>query len=226
MGALAPGPAYVKSLGVLERLPRNPTILCIGAHCDDIEIGCGAAMLRILRTRRDVSVRWVVLSSTAERGREAAAAAALFLRAARSRTVQIESFTDGHFPYQGAEIKHYFEQLKSDTPPDLIFTHYRDDRHQDHRVVSDTTWQTFRDATILEYEIPKWDGDLGSPNVFVEIDSATCERKIRYLTRCYVTQRTKPWFTAETLRSLMRLRAVESRAPRYAEAFYGRKLVF
>jgi len=109
---------------------------------------------------------------------------------------------------------------------DLIFTHYRDDRHQDHRLVSDTTWQAFRDTTILEYEIPKYDGDLGSPNVFVEVDPATCERKIRYLTRCYATQRAKPWFTEETLRAIMRLRAIESRAPRYAEAFYGRKLVF
>jgi LmbE family N-acetylglucosaminyl deacetylase len=215
----------LKSLGVLERLPRNATILCIGAHCDDIEIGCGATLLRILRARRDVAVRWVILSSTAKRADEARAAAALFLRGARTRTVRVESFTDGHFPYQGSEIKQCFEDLKGDPVPDLIFTHYRDDRHQDHRVVSETTWQTFRDATILEYEIPKYDGDLGAPNVFVEVDASTCERKIRYLTRCYATQRAKPWFTAETLRSLMRLRAVESRAPRYAEAFYGRKLV-
>ena len=217
--------SHLRSLGILDRLPRNPTILCIGAHCDDIEIGCGATMLRILRARRDVTVRWVVLSSTLVRAREAAAAAALFLRGARRRDVRIESFTDGHFPYQGADIKQLFEEMKSDPAPDLIFTHYRDDRHQDHRVVSDTTWQTFRDATILEYEIPKYDGDLGIPNVFAEIDAATCERKIRYLTKSYATQRAKPWFTAETLRALMRLRAVESRAPRYAEAFYGRKLV-
>jgi LmbE family N-acetylglucosaminyl deacetylase len=224
VGAVAPGRARVTSLGILEHLRRNPTILCIGAHCDDIEIGCGATVLRILRARRDVNVRWVVLSSTKARAREAAAAATLFLRGARTRTVQIESFTDGHFPYQGAAIKECFEQLKGDPTPDLIFTHYRDDRHQDHRVVSDTTWQTFRDATVLEYEIPKWDGDLGSPNVFVEIDPAACERKIRYLARCYATQRVKPWFTEETLRALMRLRGVESRA-RYAEAFYGRKLL-
>lgn len=216
----------MKSLGVLEHLRRNPTILCIGAHCDDIEIGCGATLLRLLRERSDVSVRWAVLSSTKVRARETTAAAALFLRNARRSTVRIETFQDGHFPYQGAEIKKFFEQLKSDPPPDLIFTHYRDDRHQDHRVVSDTTWQAFRDTTILEYEIPKFDGDLGSPNVFVEVDSKTCEQKIRYLTRCYATQRAKPWFTDETLRAILRLRAIESRAPRYAEAFYGRKLVF
>ena len=225
MGDLAAGPARLRSLGILDHLPRNPTILCLGAHCDDIEIGCGASMLRILRERKDVSVRWVVLSSTEVRAREATAAATLFLRGAKRRMVRIEAFTDGHFPYQGAEIKQVFEELKQDSTPDLIFTHYRDDRHQDHRVVSDSTWQTFRDAMILEYEIPKYDGDLGIPNVFTEIDSATCERKIRYLTKCYATQRVKPWFTAETLRALMRIRGVESRAPRYAEAFHGRKLV-
>lgn len=215
----------MKSLGILERLRRNPTILCIGAHCDDIEIGCGATILRLLRIRRDVSVQWVVLSSTEARAREANAAAALFLRGARKRSVHVEAFLDGHFPYQGPELKAYFEGLKRGPVPDLIFTHTRDDRHQDHRAVSDATWQTFRDALILEYEIPKYDGDLGAPNVFTEIDAATCERKIRYIARCYATQRVKPWFTAETLRALMRLRAVESRAPRYAEAFYGRKLV-
>ncbi|HEY6553040.1 MAG TPA: PIG-L deacetylase family protein [Vicinamibacteria bacterium] len=216
----------MSSLGVLAHLRRNPTILCIGAHCDDIEIGCGGTLLRLLGERKDVSVRWVVLSSTKVRAREAAAAAKLFLRGAKKSAVRIESFKDGHFPYQGAEIKNYIQQLKTDPSPDLIFTHYRDDRHQDHRLVSDTTWQAFRDTTILEYEIPKYDGDLGSPNVFVEVDPATCERKIRYLTRCYATQRAKPWFTEETLRAIMRLRAIESRAPRYAEAFYGRKLVF
>jgi LmbE family N-acetylglucosaminyl deacetylase len=216
----------LRSLGVLEHLPRNPRILCLGAHCDDIEIGCGGTVLRLLRERKDVAVRWVVLSSTPVRAREAETAANLFLRGARRAEVRIESFDDGHFPYQGAEIKAVFEELKREPAPDLIFTHYRDDRHQDHRVVSDTTWQTFRDATILEYEIPKYDGDLGAPNVFVPVDRTIVERKIRYLTRSYATQRVKPWFTAETLRSILSLRAMESRAPRYAEAFYGRKLVF
>lgn len=206
-------------------LPRRPTILCLGAHCDDIEIGCGGTILRILDARRDVAVRWVVLSSTKTRAREAAAAADLFLKGARARSVQIEAFTDGHFPYQGAEIKRYFERLKRDVDPDLVFTHYRGDRHQDHRLVSDTTWQTFRDSMILEYEIPKYDGDLGSPNVFAHLDAATCGRKIRFIVRSYRTQRAKPWFTEETLRAMLRLRGVESRAPRYAEAFYGRKVI-
>jgi LmbE family N-acetylglucosaminyl deacetylase len=212
-------------LQFLDRLDRRPTILCLGAHCDDIEIGCGGTLLRILKARSDVTVRWIVLSSTKERAREASTAAELFLKGARSHTVRIESFEDGHFPYQGAEIKRYFEGLKRGFSPSIIFTHYREDRHQDHRLVSDTTWQTFRDSMILEYEIPKYDGDLGVPNVFAHLDARTCERKIRGILGSYKTQHAKPWFTEETLRALMRLRGVESRAIRYAEAFYGRKLI-
>ena len=213
------------TLGLWSRLDRKPTILCLGSHCDDIEIGCGGTLLQLIKARRDVAIHWVVFSSTTTRAKEAAAAAGLFLKGARSSTVRIEAFPDGHFPYQGAGIKRYFEELKRAVSPGLIFTHYRDDRHQDHRLISDTTWQTFRDSTILEYEIPKYDGDLGVPNVFVHLDGVTCERKIRYIVKSYRTQRVKPWFTAETLRAIMRLRGVESRAPRYAEAFYGRKLI-
>ncbi len=225
MGAVEALPGQVTKLGFLSQLERRPTILCLGAHCDDIEIGCGGTLLHILRARRDVAVTWVVLSSTKKRAGEAAAAAKLFLKGARAHTVRIEAFADGHFPYQGAEIKRYFENLKRAVTPSLIFTHYRDDRHQDHRLVSDTTWQTFRDSMILEFEIPKYDGDLGVPNVFAHLDAATCERKIRHIVRSYKTQAAKPWFTEETLRAIMRLRGIESRASRYAEAFYGRKLV-
>ena len=212
------------SLHLAEGLERGPTILCLGAHCDDIEIGCGGTLLRLLRARRDVKVRWIVFSSTPARALEAERAAALFLKGARARDVQIHTFEDGHFPYQGSEIKRVFEALKGGPAPDLVFTHYRDDRHQDHRVLSDTAWQTFRDSLILEYEIPKYDGDLGTPNVFSHLDASTSERKIRAIVKSYRTQHAKPWFTEETLRGLMRLRGVESRA-RYAEAFYGRKLV-
>ena len=224
MGALAPRRVRLNAIRLFESLPPRPRVLCIGAHCDDIEIGCGATILRLLRTRRDVSIRWVVLSSTDVRAREAHAAATLFLRGARTRDVRVEAFPDGYFPHEGADIKRYFDGLR-EPAPHLVFTHYREDRHQDHRVVSDTTWQTFRDTLVLEYEIPKYDGDLGAPNLFVPIDASTAERKIRYLTKCYATQRSKPWFTAETLRAILRLRAIEARAPRYAEAFYARKVV-
>jgi len=225
MGALEALPGKVTKLGFWSGLERRPTILCLGAHCDDIEIGCGGTLLHLLKTRSDVTVFWVVLSSTKKRAGEAAAAAKLFLKGARAQTVRIEAFADGHFPYQGAEIKRYFESLKRAVSPSLIFTHYREDRHQDHRIVSDSTWQTFRDSMILEYEIPKYDGDFGVPNVFAHLDAATCERKIRHIVRSYQTQAAKPWFTEETLRAVMRLRGIESRAPRYAEAFYGRKVV-
>jgi len=225
MGALEARPRLVTTLGLLRQLDRRPEILCLGAHCDDIEIGCGGTLLHLLKERRDVAVTWVVFSSTKKRAGEAAAAAKLFLKGARAQTVRIEAFTDGYFPYRGAEIKRYFEGLKRAISPSLIFTHYRDDRHQDHRLVSDTTWQTFRDSMILEYEIPKYDGDLGVPNVFAHLGAATCERKIRYIVRSYKTQAAKPWFTEETLRAMLRLRGVESRAPRYAEAFYGRKII-
>ena len=212
------------SLDLARSLPAKPTILCLGAHADDIEIGCGGTLLRLLRTRKDVSVRWAVFSATPVRAREAQAAAAIFLKRARAKEVRIHAFADGHFPYQGAEIKEVFEGIKRGPAPDLVFTHYRDDRHQDHRMISDTTWQTFRESLVLEYEIPKYDGDLGSPNVFLSLDAPTCERKIRALLRSYPTQHAKPWFTEETLRALLRLRGIEARA-RYAEAFYGRKLV-
>jgi LmbE family N-acetylglucosaminyl deacetylase len=212
------------TLHLADALGRKPTVLCLGAHCDDIEIGCGGTILRLLKERRDVAVRWVVFSSNPVRAREAGTAAALFLKRARATDIAIHAFEDGHFPYQGSEIKRVFEALKRGPAPDLVLTHFRDDRHQDHRLVSDSTWQTFRDSLVLEYEIPKFDGDLGAPNVFVPLDAATCERKIRAIVRSYRTQHAKPWFTEETLRSLLRLRGVESRA-RYAEAFYGRKLV-
>jgi LmbE family N-acetylglucosaminyl deacetylase len=215
----------VTRLGWARYLDRGATVLCLGAHCDDIEIGCGGTMLRLLAERPDASVWWVVFSSTKTRAAESLKAAKLFLKSARRQTILIEAFTDGAFPYQGAAIKRYFEGLKRRIDPDLIFTHYRDDRHQDHRLISDTTWQTFRNSMILEYEIPKYDGDLGTPNVFTHLDKTTCDRKIRYIVQSYRTQRAKPWFTDETLRAMLRLRGVESRAPRYAEAFYGRKVI-
>jgi len=201
-------------------------ILCLGAHSDDIEIGCGGFILELTRRHRAVEVDWVVFSAAGPRQNEARRGAGLFLKGARRQRVIIRQFRDGFFPYDAA-IKDYFEKLKTDIePPDLVLTHYRADRHQDHRVISNLSWNTFRDQLILEYEIPKFDGDLGSPNCFVPVDRRTCERKIKYVRDVFQSQRTKYWFEPETLRSLMRLRGVECRAPgRYAEAFYARKIV-
>jgi len=201
-------------------------ILCVGAHSDDIEIGCGGSILDLLDRHRNVEIDWIVFSGIGKREREARASAKSFLSGARRSRVTVEQFRDGFFPYQGAAIKKIFEAIKSRPSPDLVFTHYRDDRHQDHRVLSDLTWNTFRDHWILEYEIPKYDGDLGAPNCFVPITRRSCTRKIRYLQAAFGTQRDKDWFTHDTFAGLMRLRGMECRAPDgYAEAFYGRKVV-
>jgi LmbE family N-acetylglucosaminyl deacetylase len=201
-------------------------VLCLGAHADDIEIGCGGLLLRLIRAARHVEIDWVVFSASARRERETRQSAGLFLKGASKRRVRVEHFRDGFFPYQGARIKPVFERLKKTLEPDLVLTHCAQDRHQDHRLLSELTWNTFRDHWILEYEIPKFDGDLGTPGCFVPLDRATCRLKVQYLMGAFGSQRDKPWFTDETFTGLMRLRGMECRAPGgYAEAFYSRKTV-
>lgn len=201
-------------------------VLCLGAHCDDIEIGCGGTVLRLLKENPDVNIDWVVLSSDELRARETCGSAERFLGPTLASKINIQQFCNGFFPYVGADIKTFFESLKSRGAPDLIFTHTRDDRHQDHRVVSDLTWNTFRNHLILEYEIPKYDGGLGSPNFFVPLDKDFCQQKADILMDSYASQRDKQWFTPETFFALARLRGIECNAPSgYAEAFYARKVV-
>ncbi len=200
-------------------------ILCLGAHCDDIEIGCGGTLLKLLEEKKNAEVEWVVFSSTSVRAKETRSAAGRFLKAARATNVEAKTFRDTFFPYVGSEIKDYFQELQSRMSPDMIFTHFRSDLHQDHRLISELTWNAFRDHLILEYEIPKYDGDLGSPNVFVPLDEQTCQQKIDYLMESYPSQRSKPWFTPETFFATLRLRGVEANsATKYAEGFYCRKL--
>ncbi len=204
--------------------PRK--VLCLGAHSDDIEIGCGGTVLRWLEEHSDLEFYWVVLSSGRERKKEAVRSAELFLRGTRKKKIVVENFRDGFFPYGGAEIKQYFESVKKSFAPDIVLTHYRDDRHQDHRLVSDLTWNTFRRELILEYEIPKYDGDLGQPNLFVHLTEAVCRKKIEYILGIFKTQAAKDWLTEDTLQAILRLRGVESRAPaKYAEGFYCRKMI-
>jgi LmbE family N-acetylglucosaminyl deacetylase len=201
-------------------------ILCLGAHSDDIEIGCGGTILHLLSQYTSLDVVWVVFSSGREREREARTSAALFLKQAKRQQVIIKTFRDGFFPYEGAKIKEFFEDLKKDVNPHLIFTHYRADRHQDHRTISDLTWNTWRQHLVLEYEIPKYDGDLGTPNCFIPLTQKICSRKIKHICDVFQTQRNKAWLTEDTFRALLRLRGVECAAPeKYAEAFYCRKLV-
>ena len=201
-------------------------VLCVGAHADDIEIGCGGTILSLLDARPDLSVTWVVLSAEGIRAEEAQRSAERMLAGAVKREIVLEGFRDGYFPYDGARIKDTFEALKARVSPDLVLTHFRDDRHQDHRLVSELTWNTFRDHCVLEYEIPKYDGDLGTPNVFVPLDDAVCRRKIDTILTSFASQASKRWFSADLFRALLRLRGMECNAPStFAEAFYGRKLV-
>jgi LmbE family N-acetylglucosaminyl deacetylase len=208
------------SLGTLRSL------LCLGAHSDDIEIGCGGTVLRLVESNPGLAVHWIVFSASGERGKEAEAAAGRFLAGVGSKTVELHQFRDGFFPAEYAKIKTYFEELKGRVQPDLILTHARADLHQDHRAVCELTWNTFRDHLILEYEIPKWDGDLGAPNVFAPLEERHAREKIAILNQCFATQRGKRWFDEETFVGLMRLRGMEcNAASRRAEAFYGRKVV-
>lgn len=201
-------------------------ILCLGAHSDDIEIGCGGAILTLLERYHNVAVRWVVFSSNEERANEARTSAGAFLGQARHKEVVVKNYRDGFFPFLGAQIKDDFESLKRDYNPDLVFTHYRDDRHQDHRTISDLTWNTFRNHFILEYEIPKYDGDLGQPNFFVPLEESVCSRKIRNIVDSFRSQGQKQWFDEQTFLSILRLRGMEANSPtRFAEAFYCRKTV-
>jgi len=202
------------------------TVLCLGAHSDDIEIGCGGTLLKLRRINPRLHVKFIVFSGDDSRAGEARRSVQALTGNGNGVELVVHSFRDGYFPYEGARIKDSFNELADTVRPDLIFTHYRQDLHQDHRVVSELTWNTFRDHLILEYEIPKYDGDVGSPNVFVHLDQCTCEQKIDQLQRSFSSQAAKPWFSRETFLSTLRLRGIESRAPDgYAEAFYGRKLI-
>jgi len=215
----------MKTLDLLDSRKGKLRVLCLGAHSDDIEIGCGGLILQLTERRAAVDVTWVVFSASGRRQREARRSAAWFLQRASRRRLVTKSFQDGFFPYEGARIKRAFESLKTTTRPDLVLTHYRDDRHQDHRVVSDLTWNTFRDHLIFEYEIPKFDGDLGIPNCFVPLERDVCRRKVAFLNAAFGSQRDKHWFSSETFYGLMRLRGMECRArDGFAEAFYARKV--
>lgn len=205
----------------------RPRLLCLGAHSDDLEIGAGATILQIAEANPSGEIAWIVFSGVGERRDEAQRSAEHFAAGYAGKRIEVHGFEDGFFPYHGPEIKRIFETLKRDLHPDIVFTHFRDDRHQDHRLISDLTWQTFRDHLILEYEIPKYDGDLATPNLYVPVSEQTREEKLKSLDLHFGSQRSKDWFTRETFLALMRLRGVECRSGSgYAEAFHCRKLLF
>jgi LmbE family N-acetylglucosaminyl deacetylase len=202
-------------------------ILCLGAHPDDIEIGCGGTILRLIDEVPEAQFYWTVFSGDEKRGKEARKSANIFLKKVKAKKIAVQDFRESYFPFIGARIKDYFEKLKSEFSPDIVFTHYANDAHQDHRLISNLTWNTFRDHFILEYEVPKYDGDLGTPNLYVHLNESGVRRKIEYIFDVFRTQKKKQWFSEETFRSILRIRGVESNSPsKYAEAFYCRKIVF
>jgi len=215
----------VRSLD-LARAGERLKILCVGAHADDIEIGAGGTILELIRRSVRLEVDWVVLSAIGPRREEARASAEAFLAGAVRQAVVLATFKDGYFPFQGAELKDQFNLFKESCTPDVILTHRQDDAHQDHRQVSKLTWTSFRDHVILEYEIPKWDGDIGRPNTYMPVSEAALKRKTELLMKHFGTQRSKDWFDTRTFEGLARLRGAECRAPEgYAEAFHARKIL-
>ena len=200
-------------------------VLCLGAHSDDIEIGCGGTILRLIQEYSGITFYWVVFSAIGVRKAEAQRAAESFVGTHLDRLL-LNEFRDGFMPYNGAEVKAIFEKMKHEISPDLIFTHQPHDAHQDHRLISELTWNTFRNHLILEYEIPKYDGDMGRPSIFVPLATEICQTKVSYLMDSFASQRDKNWFDEFTFHGLMRLRGMECNATSsYAEAFYCRKLV-
>jgi len=205
---------------------QKPKILCLGAHPDDIEVGCGGTVLRLIEEVPEAQFYWAVFSGDEKRSKEASKSARIFLEKVKSKKIDVQDFRDSYFPFVGAKIKDYFEKLGKEFSPDIVFTHYRSDAHQDHRLISSLTWNTFRDHFILEYEVPKYDGDLGAPNLYLYLTESQVERKISFLCDIFQTQKKKQWFDQETFKSILRIRGVECNSPsKYAEAFYCRKII-
>lgn len=210
----------------LESSRRPLRVLCLGAHSDDLEIGCAGTLLQWARQRLPLEVTWAVLSAQGPRAAEARRSAVALLGRRVRLDIRIGDFPDGRFPACFGQLKDHFEQLKAVAQPDVIFTHGLEDRHQDHRLCAEMTWQTWRDHLVLEYEVPKYEGDVGPMNLHVPLSAAVARRKVTHLLRRFASQRSRAWFSENTFLGLMQLRAIECRAPDgFAEAFRARKLV-
>ncbi len=211
----------------IEPLEKSPLrVICLGAHSDDIEIGCAGTLMRLLMEYPHLAIHWIVLGANNEkRAAEARASAEAILGSVDNKSVTVMGFRDSYFPYIGEQIKEYFETLKA-LQPDLILTHTRHDLHQDHRLVCELTHNTFRDHLVFEYEVPKYDGDLGAPNLFVRLERNVCVRKVQHIKEHFGSQEDRHWFDDETFWAMLRLRGIESKsASGYAEAFYCRKVM-
>jgi LmbE family N-acetylglucosaminyl deacetylase len=215
------------SLAIPPDARESFNLLCLGAHSDDIEIGCGGTIQRFAAEVPDLVVRWIVFSGDERRGAEARNSATAFLEHVSKKRIEVLGFRDGYFPSQSADIKDYFESVKRDFDPSLILTHWQDDAHQDHRLIAELTFNTFRNHFVLEYEIPKYDGDIGNPNFFVPLTRAQLQQKIDMISHHFVSQRGRSWFEDETFSAMARLRGIGCNASEgVAEAFYVRKIVF
>jgi LmbE family N-acetylglucosaminyl deacetylase len=211
------------SLNLAENRPAH--VLCVGAHCDDIEIGCGGTLLSLGKSHTDLKITCAIFSGNDDRQREARKSLESLFSAAADLQIVFHDFADGRLPFVGEAVKNAMEDIRGNIDPDLIFTHWEGDRHQDHRFLSEVTWNTFRDHLIMEFEIPKYDGDFGSPGVFCPLDKDTAERKVDHLMRAYRSQASKDWFTPDLFMSVLRIRGMEARADSgFAEGFYCRKL--
>ena len=205
---------------------RSLKVLCLGAHSDDIEIGCGGTILRLVKEAPEAHFYWLVLSGNKDRAQEARESATSFLLPIKKKTVDVQDFRESYFPFIGAEIKDYFEKIKNNFVPDIVFTHSVNDAHQDHQLASKLTWNTFRNHFILEYEIPKYEGDLVTPNLYTHISATDVEKKIDLICNLFKTQKEKTWFSKETFRSIMKIRGIECNSPSgYAEAFHCKKVI-
>lgn len=215
---------------ITERLglptDRGPRILVVGAHADDAEIGAGGTIGRLVSERPDAAFTWVVLAAADPlRAAEARASADRLLAGAANRSVDVRDLRDGFLPFLGVAPKEaMMDHTSSD--PDLILAPRRDDAHQDHRLVSELVQQVFRRGTILEYEVPKWDGDLGPANLYVRLSAAEAAAKVTHLLASFPSQTDRGWFSGDTFRAILRLRGIECRAPDgNAEAFNCGKLI-
>lgn len=215
------------NLNLFNGHDKGLSILCFGAHADDIEIGCGGTILRLLSERPSSKVNWIILSTSNEpvREKESRESAEAFLGDTQWRLI-VQDFRDGFLSFMGEEVKNTFESFKNEFKPDIIFTHHRQDLHQDHRLISQLTWNTFRDHLIFEYEIPKYDGGMGSPNFFVPLNKEICSKKVQNIVEIFESQRSKQWFTEEMFYSILRIRGMECNSPSaYAEGFYSHKVI-
>jgi LmbE family N-acetylglucosaminyl deacetylase len=209
---------------ILDFIDKKIKILCLGAHPDDIEIGCGGSILKLI-SNYNVEVNWIVFSASGERKKEAKESAYKFLEECNKKNIIIKDYEENFFPYEGKKIKEYFYEIR-DYNPDLVFTHFKNDAHQDHRIINELTWNTFRDNSILEYEIPKYDGDISNPNLYIILDKKLCEKKIKYIRDSFLTQKSKHWFNEQTFWSILTIRGIESKSStKYAEGFYANKIV-